>query len=41
MESLERDLRTVTGNYTKNMLTLQTGQTKIKNLLKNFSFGLI
>ncbi|MGA2281134.1 MAG: plasmid partitioning protein RepB C-terminal domain-containing protein [Verrucomicrobiota bacterium] len=35
MESLERDLKTVTDNYTENMFTLQTAQTYIKNLLKN------
>ncbi len=35
MESLERDLKAVTDNYTENMFTLQTAQTYIKNLLKN------
>jgi hypothetical protein len=35
MESLERDLKTVTDNYTENMFTLQTAQTYVKNLLKN------
>jgi len=35
MESLERDLKAVTDNYTENIFTLQTAQTYIKNLLKN------
>jgi len=35
MESLERDLKAVTDNYTENMFTLQTAQTYVKNLLKN------
>jgi hypothetical protein len=35
MESLERDLKAVTDNYTENMFTLTTAQTYIKNLLKN------
>jgi len=35
MESLERDLKSVTDNYTENMFTLQTAQTYIKTLLKN------
>ena len=35
MESLERDMKTVTDSYTENMFTLQTAQTYIKNLLKN------
>ena len=35
MESLERDLKLVTDNYTENMFTLQTAQSYIKNLLKN------
>jgi len=35
MESLERDLKTASDNYTENMFTLQTAQTYIKNLLKN------
>jgi hypothetical protein len=35
METLERDLKVVTDNYTENMFTLQTAQTYIKNLLKN------
>jgi hypothetical protein len=35
MESLERDLKTVTDNYTENMFTLTTAQTYIRNLLKN------
>jgi hypothetical protein len=35
MESLERDLKAVTDNYTENMFTLQTAQTYIKSLLKN------
>ena len=35
MESLERDLKAVTDNYTENMLTLQTALTYTKNLLKN------
>jgi hypothetical protein len=35
MESLERDLKAVTDNYTENMFTLQTALTYIKNLLKN------
>lgn len=35
MESLERELKAVTDNYTENMFTLQTAQTYIKNLLKN------
>lgn len=35
MESLERDLKLATDNYTENMFTLQTAQTYIKNLLKN------
>ena len=35
MESLERDLKAVTENYTENIFTLQTAQTYIKNLLKN------
>ena len=35
MESLERDLKAVTDNYTENMFTLQTAQTYVKSLLKN------
>jgi hypothetical protein len=35
MESLERELKSVTDSYTENMFTLQTSQTYIKNLLKN------
>jgi hypothetical protein len=35
MESLERDLKSATDNYTENMFTLTTAQTYIKNLLKN------
>ena len=35
MESLERELKSVTDSYTENMFTLQTAQTYIKNLLKN------
>jgi hypothetical protein len=35
MESLERELKAVTDNYTENMFTLQTAQTYVKNLLKN------
>jgi hypothetical protein len=35
MESLERDLKNVSDNYTENMFTLTTAQTYIKNLLKN------
>ena len=35
MESLERDLKTASDNYTDNMFTLQTAQTYVKNLLKN------
>ncbi|HEV2328595.1 MAG TPA: plasmid partitioning protein RepB C-terminal domain-containing protein [Verrucomicrobiae bacterium] len=35
MESLERDLKSITDNYTENMFTLQTAQTYIKTLLKN------
>ena len=35
METLERDLKVVTDNYTENMFTLQTALTYIKNLLKN------
>jgi len=35
MESLERDLKTASDNYTENMFTLQTAQTYVKNLLKN------
>ncbi len=35
MESLERDLKMASDNYTENMFTLQTAQTYVKNLLKN------
>jgi hypothetical protein len=35
MESLERDLKAVTDNYTENIFTLQTARTYVKNLLKN------
>lgn len=35
MESLERDLKNVSDNYTENMFTLTTAHTYIKNLLKN------
>ena len=35
MESLERELKSVTDSYTENMFTLQTAQTYIKTLLKN------
>ena len=35
MESLERELKSVTDSYTENMFTLQTSQTYIKNMLKN------
>ena len=35
MESLERDLKTASDNYTENMFILQTAQTYIKTLLKN------
>lgn len=35
MESLERDLKSITDNYTENMFTLQTAQTYVKTLLKN------
>jgi ParB-like chromosome segregation protein Spo0J len=35
MESLERELKSVTDNYTENMFTLQTARTYVKNLLKN------
>ena len=35
MESLERDLKSVSENYTENMFTMQTAQTYIKTLLKN------
>ena len=35
MESLERDLKTASDNYTENMFTLQTAQTYVKSLLKN------
>jgi hypothetical protein len=35
MESLERELKSVTDSYTENMFTLQTSHTYIKNLLKN------
>jgi RepB plasmid partitioning protein len=35
MESLERDLKSVTDNYTENMFTMTTAHTYIKNLLKN------
>lgn len=35
METLERDLKSITDNYTENMFTLQIAQTYIKTLLKN------
>ncbi len=35
MESLERDLKTVSDNYGESMFTLTTAHTYIKNLLKN------